>query len=240
MTSLAASISSGLIFSHNKPYANTMDEIPAAVAVIADISHSRSHADRRSLQQAVTTAFARVDQIVPSVQPLEATVGDEFQAVYEGLPAALRATLLARLQLPEGVDCRFGLGFGAVHAIGASRLGTLQDGSAWWSAREAIDEARRNEYSRLGFVRTWFRADASAPQSPDPGLVNAYLLLRDQVVSGMSERSRRLLLGQLLDTTQEQLAQQEGITQSAVSQNLSRSGATALIAGEALILGGSS
>jgi hypothetical protein len=215
-----------------------MAETTVAVAVIADISRSRSHADRRSLQDAVTAAFARTDELVAAVQPLEPTVGDEFQAVYSDLRVALRATLLARLQLPSGIDCRFGLGLGEVYAVGTGRIGAIQDGSAWWSARTAVEEARRNEYSRLGFVRTWFHADPAGGRSPDAGLVNAYLLLRDQVVTGMSERSRRLLLGQLLDETQEQLAKHEGITQSAVSQNLSRSGATALLASEALILGG--
>ena len=204
-----------------------------ATAVIVDISKSRSHADRSALQSTIQDAFGRVNEILPATQPLEPTFGDEFQAVYPDVASALRATLLARLFLPEGVDCRFGLGEGELRTVGAGVAGAVQDGSAWWSARKAIDDARRQQYSKLGFVRTWFRRDE--PGDASEALVNAYLLSRDQIVSTMTPRSRRLLLGQLLGSTQAQLAATEGITQSAVSQNLSRSGANALAAGEALL-----
>ena len=207
-----------------------------AVAVIVDISGSRTHADRSALQTEIQDAFGRVNEVLPGTQPLEPTFGDEFQAVYADLFAALRATLLARLFLPEGVDCRFGLGEGELRTVGAGVAGAVQDGSAWWSARKAIDEARMHQYSKLGFVRTWFRRDAADPgRQSSEALVNAYLLARDQLVSTMNPRARRLLLGQLLGSTQAQLAAAEGITQSAVSQNLARSGANALAAGEALL-----
>ncbi|GAB3605859.1 SatD family protein [Conyzicola nivalis] len=210
-----------------------MDAPANAVAVIVDVSKSRAHADRRELQRQIEAAFGRVNDLVTANQPLQPTVGDEFQAAYADLTTALSATLLARLSLPEGVDCRFGLGLGELATIGTGVAGALQDGSAWWAARRAIDEARRHEYSKLGFVRTWFRA---AEPSSTEALVNAYLLGRDQIVTAMNPRARRLLLGQLLGETQGVLAQQEGITQSAVSQNLARSGANAVIAGEALLL----
>ena len=210
-----------------------MNAPPDAVAVIVDISQSRSHADRRELQDQIVAAFDRVNTLVAADQPLRATVGDEFQAAYGDLGTALRATLLARLSLPEGVECRFGLGLGEVATIGTGVAGVLQDGSAWWEARKAIDEARRHQYSKLGFVRTWFRA---AQPSPADALVNGYLLGRDHNVGAMNPRARRLLLGQLLGETQGALAQQEGITQSAVSQNLARSGANAVVAGETLLL----
>ncbi|WP_411700565.1 SatD family protein [Conyzicola sp.] len=210
-----------------------MDASANAVAVIVDVSKSRSHSDRRELQRQIEQAFGRVNDLVAADQPLQPTVGDEFQAAYADLGTALSASLRARLALPEGVDCRFGLGLGELAAIGTGVAGVLQDGSAWWAARRAIDEARKHEYSKLGFVRTWFRA---AEPTPTEALVNAYLLGRDQIVSAMNARARRLLLGQLLGETQGVLAQKEGITQSAVSQNLARSGANAVIAGEALLL----
>ena len=209
-----------------------------AVAVIVDISKSRTHTDRSSLQAQIQDAFGRVNDILPGLQRLEPTFGDEFQAVYADLPTALRATLLARLHLPDGVDCRFGLGEGELRTVGAGVAGAVQDGSAWWSARRAIDEAREHQYSKLGFVRTWFRRDDStggARPAAHEALVNAYLLARDQILATMNPRARRLLLGQLRGSTQAQLAAQEGVTQSAVSQNLSRSGANALVAGEALL-----
>ncbi|MBF0672954.1 MAG: hypothetical protein IR160_10260 [Salinibacterium sp.] len=218
-------------------------ELPErAIAIIADVSRSRSHPDRRALQDAVETAFARASAELEPIEPLHATVGDEFQAIHRDLAGAIRLTLLARLALPEGVDCRFGLGHGELRSIGKGAVGRLQDGSAWWSAREAVSEAREREYSRQPFLRTWYRSatdaplDATAPASD--AIVNAYLVTRDHLVTSMSARERRLLLGQLLGRTQTQLADDEGITQSAVSQNLRRSGAAAVLAGETLVAGG--
>jgi hypothetical protein len=219
-----------------------MDEPEAATAVIVDISRSRSHPDRRALQSEVVEALRAVNELVPALQPLEPTVGDEFQGAYAELASALRATLLVRLHLGDGVECRFGIGSGELRTVGAGAVRSIQDGSAWWSARSAIGIAREHEYSKLGFVRTWFESgDAPGPGGPGlpaDQLVNAYLLCRDQLVGAMQPRARRLLLGQLLGSTQAQLARAEGISQSAVSQGLTRSGATALLASESLILGG--
>ena len=55
------------------------------------------------------------------------------------------------------------------------------------------------------------------------------LQLRDHVVGRMKARERRLAAGLALGYTQSRLARQEGISQSAVSQSLRRSGATALL-----------
>src|SRR5690554_3906715 len=218
----------------------------SVIAVIVDISRSRAHVDRADLQAETLSSFSEVNLRILAEQSLEPTVGDEFQAVYADLPTALRATLLARLLLPDGIDCRFGLGHGEVRTVGAGRYGPIQDGSAWWAARSAIEEAREREYSKLRFVRTWY-SDGIEPEVATqrnatdaigsvtgPGLVNAYLLARDHLVSSMKPRTRRLLAGQIVGDTQENLAKQEGISQSAVSQNLHSSGAAALLAGEAL------
>ena len=80
------------------------------VAVVIDISRSREHPDRVELQAEVSAVFATLNTLVPAVQEVEATIGDEFQGVYADIPSALRATLLALLLMPEGVECRFGLG----------------------------------------------------------------------------------------------------------------------------------
>ena len=56
------------------------------------------------------------------------------------------------------------------------------------------------------------------------------LMCRDEIVSGMSRRTRRLTLGLLQGRTQSELAAAEGISQSAVSQNLQRGGSFAIVA----------
>src|SRR5689334_6378151 len=111
-------------------------------AVIGDLVASREHASRRRAQQDLLAALAVVNDLMPAVQPLEPTIGDELQGVYDNLHDALAATVVVRLALPETMDCRFGVGVGDLEIVGTSHYGLTQDGPAWWHAREAIDTAK--------------------------------------------------------------------------------------------------
>ncbi|MGO4299740.1 SatD family protein [Leifsonia sp. RAF41] len=198
------------------------------VALIADIVGSRNLSSRSAAQDEMRAVFARADLRFPPEQPLWATVGDEFQARYPDLASALGATALVRLNLPEGLDCRFGLGMGEATEIEPGPDGnTIQDGSAWWRAREAIVTAHRLQDRGQPSVRTWFVAEDALLTAA----VAALLLQRDHTIARMKARERRLAAGLLEGRTQTELAHEERIAQSAVSQTLHRSGAIALAAG---------
>ncbi|MET0767230.1 MAG: SatD family protein [Aeromicrobium sp.] len=182
-------------------------------AVIGDLVGSREHGSRAEAQQHLLTALAVVNDLVPSLQPLEPTIGDELQGVYADLHQALTATVLVRLALPEPMDCRFGIGVGAVEIVGTSNYGLTQDGQAWWSAREAIDTAKAKGRQAPG-LRTWLVRQPSG----EGDIVNAYLLVRDQLVSDFDGRQRRIALAELHGKSLSQIAQEEGISTSAVSQ----------------------
>jgi len=206
----------------------------SVVACIVDLVGSRRQPDRRATQVALDDALARVNRLAPGREPLAPTVGDECQGVFDDLATALRATLLLRLALPEGLDCRAGLGVGSVQTVGAGRYGRVQDGPAWWAARDAIVEAKRRESGRNRSVRTWYAVDDDVAAEPAE-VVNAYLLCRDQLVGSMNDRARRILAGVLEGRTQVQIAQDEQVSQSAVSQALQRSGAVAVLAAAELL-----
>lgn len=123
--------------------------------------------------------------------------------------------------------------------LGRGVVGLLQDGPGWWAARDAINEAKARETARDRTLRTWFVVSDGAPADPDrpdQAQVDAFLLLRDEIVTNMPVRSRRLLRGVLDGRTQAELAEREGISPSAVSQNLRRSGAHAVLHAHALLL----
>ncbi|RFA20786.1 SatD family protein [Subtercola boreus] len=204
------------------------------VAVILDLVDSRAIPERSSMQVRIEEALNAVNDRTRPVEPLAATVGDEFQAVYATVADALEATLVARLSMPEPVDCRFGIGRGEIRSVGTGLTGIIQDGPGWWSAREAIDEAHQRADTRVPSLRSWFR-DAEPGTAAGTAVleasVNAYLLSRDHVVSQMSGRERRLALGTWLGRSQASMAKAEQISQSAVSQSIRRSGVTALQAG---------
>ena len=109
-------------------------------ALIGDVVGSRMLADRAAAQQRLGLVLADVEALLPGVQPLEATVGDEFQGAWERRGQALHAAFLLRLSLLPRVETRYGLGRGEVTAL--EQDGTVQDGPGWWNAREAISAAR--------------------------------------------------------------------------------------------------
>lgn len=201
--------------------------------VIADVVRSRAQPDRDTLQRGIEAALDRVHAVYPVTdRSLRATVADEFQGVFHGIEEALMTTLLVQLALPEGVACRFGVGWGEVHRVESSAA-AIEDGSGWWAARESVDHAHALQSGRVALARTWFTAHDSAPaevrrRAP---LINAYLLARDQVVGAMSDRTRRLAFGAWQRVPQARLAEGEGISQSAVSQALGRAGVPALLLG---------
>lgn len=210
-----------------------MDAAIEAVAVTADIIGSRRLDDRVAAQRTLDDAIARVEHAVPlAVRPLRPTVGDEQQAIYPGLDEALAALLLLQLALPEGVECRFGLGLGEIGMVPAAG-GDIPDGPGWWAARAAIDHLHALQQRRAPTARTWVSAAADAPDDVHTRVrrANAYLLARDELVVTMSERTRRLTYGRCLGRTQRDLAAEEGVTQSAVSQALATSGAAAVVEG---------
>src|SRR6478735_1573791 len=205
--------------------------------VTADIVGSRRLPDREAAQRVLDAAIARVEHDLPlAEQPLRPTVGDEQQAIYPTLDAALGSLLLLQLTLSDGIECRFGVGVGKVADI-PSAAGDIPEGPAWWAAREAIDKVHALQQRRVPTARTWVVAapDEGATAEREARMANSYLLARDQLVAGMSERTRRLVYGRCLGITQRELASSEGITQSAVSQALATSGASAVIEGFRLL-----
>ncbi len=186
---------------------------------------------------ALIAALRRVNDQVPAEQPLAPTVGDEFQGLYSTAGAALTATMLVRLELEGELDCRFGIGVGGYSEIGPGGI-SIQAGTAWWSARDAIVTAKQLETVRQPTVRTWYRYEPDSDLmgwAPEEGPTNAYLLARDHLLTQMDARTRRLTLGIIRGKTQVELARSEGIGQSAVSRNLRRNGAYALLEGAELI-----
>lgn len=204
----------------------------SVVALIGDLVGSRSQPSRSDVQSALLAALAAANDLVPGLQPLAATIGDEFQGVYETVEAASTAALVVRLALPEALDARAGLGVGAIQIVGESAYGLTQDGPAWWSARGAVVGVKRDE-RRLPGLRTAV-AHAEGPEHQEKWM-NAYLATRDAVVTRLDARQRRLVLGVLQGVTRADLADREGISASAVSQSLRRSGAVEVLHGVSVL-----
>ncbi|MEZ7627992.1 SatD family protein [Pauljensenia sp. 20925_1_91] len=201
-------------------------------AIIADIVGSRTLTNRADAQRIFEAALERASEGLALLQAPYPTVGDEFQAVAYTLEDALLLTLRAQLLLPSQLQLRFGIGAGRIEefASGAHRQvpargrgaesAALQDGSAWWAARAAINRAHDVQDASNPFIRTWFMAHASVESefsSHCQTCINAMLSLRDHSILKLSARHRRITASLLLGKTQVEIARAEKLSQQAIS-----------------------
>lgn len=194
--------------------------------LIGDVVSSREAADRAALHARVLGLIESVNAELAPATPLRFTVGDEYQGAFATVGQALQASLRLRLGLLPSYDARHGLGWGEVDVLQEDPR--VEDGPGWWAARDAlhaVQEAERHAGTR--WRRTAFRG-ADVPE----GLVEAALVLRDERVGGLSERSVSVLRGLLGGSTQREIAESLGISPSAVSQRVRADGLAALVAAD--------
>ena len=206
---------------------------PSVATLIGDVVRSRAAADRPALHTRLAALLENANDELAPVVPLRITVGDEYQGCFESVGDALHAALWLRLQLLPQAELRHGVGWGSVAVLAESPR--IEDGPGWWAAREAIEsvklEATRSATRRM---RTAYRI-ADDTIGPDPAAVNSALMCRDQMIGSVSERSLRLLRGTLAGRTQAELAEDEGISASAVSQRVRHDGLAVIAATDELM-----
>lgn len=195
-----------------------MKVFPECVALLADVVGSR-RGQRDRLHAAILAAITATNEAVEPSDPLRVTVGDELQGVYPTLGRALAATFHLRNHLLGTADLRFGLGGGEVRVVDPER--GIQDGSAWWLAREAIGwvEELAGD-SGHGSARTAIRDDRTV-SSP---LADPTVRLVDARLAQLRDGARRSLVGLLAGRENAEVAAAEGITPSANSQRVNANG----------------
>ncbi len=184
------------------------------VGLLGDLVESRA-TDRGAVHQALLQAVERANGCVAHLDPLRTTVGDEIQGVYATLGDALRAASIVRDELFGTADMRFGCGGGTIRVIDADR--GIQDGTAWWLAREAIDFVEElSRQSGYGGVRTAIRDERpTAVPATDP-----LVRLVDVHVAGLRDGARRTLIGLLDGLDNAEVATAEKISPSANTQRV--------------------
>ncbi|MEO6511557.1 MAG: SatD family protein [Nocardioides sp.] len=224
---------------------DTASSAPVAT-VIGDIVGSRGFGDRRDLHTRLAGRLDELNDVLRVeeeqglhaserlvVAPLWITAGDEYQGVFATVGVALRATRWLRLALLPEVDVRQGIGWGPVEVLDDAPR--IEDGPGWWAARAAVvaveEDAARPGHRRR---RTAYRV-AEGYDGPSPAAVNAALVLRDEMVGGLSDRSLGVLRGLLSGRTQREIAEKEDVSPSAVSQRVRHDGLAALVASERMM-----
>lgn len=196
----------------------TMKAETECVALLVDVVGSRS-SQRSSLHSRLLAAADTTNERVPALDDLRVTVGDELQGVYPSLGDAIRASHTFRNLLHPDADVWVGLGGGIVEVIDADR--GIQDGSAWWNARESLDFVKQlADEPGHASARTAVRDDRAAATP----CVDASLRLVDAHLASLRDGSRRSLIGLLDGQDNATVAAAEGISPSANSQRVNSGG----------------
>ena len=185
-----------------------MKGFPECVALLGDVVRSRD-SDRTRVHEALLKAIATCNKAHPPLDPLRVTVGGQ----------AVAAMLMLRDELLGTAEVRCGLGGGDVHVIDAKR--GIQDGSAWWKAREAIERAEAlsrqpgNRTSRTALI------DTRAVANP---LTDPALRMVDAALASLNPGARRSWVHLRAGLDNATAAKLEGITPSANSQRINDHG----------------
>lgn len=193
----------------------------AYATVLGDLVASRTRSDRAALHGRFATALERINADLEPVVPLRIQVGDEFQGRFATRGAAFGAVLRLRLLLAPDVECRYGVGWGPLTVL--DRRTGVEDGPGWWLARDAIDAVHASRERRTAY------------RGPDQELIEAALLGRDALLARLDARSVRILQGLLDGVSQRDLAEELGVSASAISQRVRHDELAVLVAQDALL-----
>ena len=196
----------------------------AVATLIGDVVRSRTADHRGRLHERLVGALEDVNRTLDPVTPLRITVGDEYQGTFADVGAAVRAALRLRVAMLPDHDARHGIGWGEVAVL--QEEPRVEDGPGWWVGRDALEEVHAAE-GRPG--TRWRR---TACRGPVAALVTPTLVLLDAQVGGLSARSVSVLRGLLDGRTQREVADDFGITASAVSQRVRADGLAAIVAAD--------
>ena len=189
----------------------------ACVALLGDLVASREAPDRSALHRHLLQAIRSANAGPQILDPLRVTAGDEFQGVFASVGAALAATFTLRAAL-HPAQARFGLGIGSVQIIDAET--NVQDGSAWWAARSAIEAVEEAAHGAPRALRTGVAA--AEGHEPPTASLRAAVALTDAALFGLDDQDVVILAGLRAGTSQAMMATRLQISPSAVSQRIAR------------------
>lgn len=203
--------------------------------VVGDIVNSREASNRARVHEALAAAVAELNEEHRPPSPLRLQAGDEFQGAFADVGTALRAIWRLRWALVGEVELRYGVGWGPVSVLADEPR--IEDGPGWWAARDAI-EAVAEDAARPGLrhLRTAYRL-AAGTEGPPAEPINAALLCRDQMVGSLSQRSAEILAQLIAGRSQTDIADDLGISASAVSQRVRGDGLVVIEAAQGLLEG---
>lgn len=189
------------------------------LVLIADVVASRRITDRQGLQHRLASELTTLNADTNDlVAPYTLTLGDEFQAVYDGADRVFRDLIrLMTVLHPTHVRCSLGVGDISTDLNREQALG--MDGPAFYAARDGIERLKTGD--------DLFRIEG-LPDS-DASLANSSLRLVSQRMQKWQVNRLAILHGLMRSEPVHSIADGLGISEQAVYKNIHAGGLEAVI-----------
>lgn len=192
--------------------------------IIGDIVQSRQIKNRAETQKTFSQAIADIDRHFKGtfLSPPTLTIGDEFQAVLQTTQDLFLMIHQFEIAMAP-VQVRFGLGLGNIDTPINRQAAIGMDGSAFHHAREAIEQARRQNRKYLLIT------SVEEAQSKALALLLSWI---DLNIQSWSLDKLKILYLHRQGKRQKEIAQSLNLTQPAISQHLNKPAFSLIIESE--------
>lgn len=126
-------------------------KVEKVYALIGDIVDSKSLENRKVVQSKLHELLDGLNQKhqLSIVSNLTLTLGDEFQGLFKDIESVLLVMDEIDLVLSlNGINVRFGVGYGAIATDINPDMSIGADGEAYWFARDAITHIKKYHFSQ--------------------------------------------------------------------------------------------
>lgn len=186
--------------------------------MISDIVGSRKLNNREEVQSRLE---AQLDALNASreqmLSPYTITLGDEFQAVFDGADRVF-PDLLALMRALYPVRIRFAFGLGSISTAINTKQAIAMDGPAFYRARDLLERMKKQDLTV-----------AIAGLAEDDGLLDAAIGLFNYQIEKWRPNRLDVLWGLLCGLTVPEIAQRLDITQQSVYKNIRDGGLESVI-----------
>lgn len=193
------------------------------IAIIGDIKESKNLEERKKVQLKLNAILDRINHEYESFISAKfmITLGDEFQGLLcSGKKVIDIAEEIQREMYP--VNIRFGIGFGAITTDINSEMAIGADGPAYYKAREAIQQLKKNE-QKSKTQSSDIRVELADDKHSISVMLNTILTMMVVIKTSWSERQREIIFEfDKHKGSQTECAKRLEISQSSVQRSLTK------------------
>ncbi len=192
-------------------------------AIIGDIKNSKKLKNRFHVQEQLEEILKDINKEYDNYIAANfiITLGDEFQGLLNSTKPLIEIIEKIKLKMYP-TKIRFGIGFGEITTKINKSMAISADGPAYYYARKMINEIKKSEKSRMSDHSDM--KICSDEKEAIVKLINNTFCLWSFIQNKWTQKQTRLILENIINNNQREVAEKLGVVQSTVQRGLKSSG----------------